>query len=386
MLPPMPIETILSVCGNCGASLDIAAGAVTAKCVYCHRTTYLAAGVATVEDRVASGGSRSVAELARGPLAQRVGNARRREPTDAPAGGFVPDGRAAFPVRASASSTYGGAWSPDALLGAPTVFPSYGDRRGAWAPRDSRSHVEWIEVEFDAPVLASMVRVFETNVSGSVYAVVDRTEGDSILWAAPPESHGGARALDVEVSPPKRITRVRVYLTNPGGWSEIDSVALVTNEPHPSLRGVARPLPAVASTGARGGAGIAAGVVTVAMLAAGMAAFFAVRGDSESHRPPTGTNDIAWSQNATAWRGSNGSIVTVQCPPNGSLSTVWGTGPYTDDSSICSAGVHAGRIDMVRGGTFAIELQPGRSSYAASTAGGVTTRSYGSWSGSFIVR
>jgi hypothetical protein len=63
---------------------------------------------------------------------------------------------------------------------------------------------------------------------------------------------------------------------------------------------------------------------------------------------------------------------------------VWGTGTYTDDSSVCSAGVHAGRITAAEGGTVRIEIAPGMESYEGSEANGVTSLSYGQWDGSYV--
>ena len=60
-----------------------------------------------------------------------------------------------------------------------------------------------------------------------------------------------------------------------------------------------------------------------------------------------------------------------------------GTGTYTDDSSICTAAVHAGLITLANGGKVTIEIAPGANSYSGTTANGVTSSSYDSWSGSF---
>lgn len=63
---------------------------------------------------------------------------------------------------------------------------------------------------------------------------------------------------------------------------------------------------------------------------------------------------------------------------------MWGTDVYTNDSSVCTAAVHAGLIDFEAGGVVVIEMRPGESSYIGTTANGVTTQSYGSWGGSFV--
>jgi hypothetical protein len=94
---------------------------------------------------------------------------------------------------------------------------------------------------------------------------------------------------------------------------------------------------------------------------------------------------INWGTQADSLRGRNGQQITYVCPGGGSISNrVWGTNLYTDDSSICSAAVHAGYIEAASGGTVTIEIRPGQSSYQGVTRNGVTSRGYGSWPGSFV--
>jgi hypothetical protein len=64
--------------------------------------------------------------------------------------------------------------------------------------------------------------------------------------------------------------------------------------------------------------------------------------------------------------------------------TVWGSGVYTDDSSICRAARHAGIIPA-SGGAVRVDILPGQSAYTGSQANGVTTTPYGSWARSFKV-
>lgn len=97
------------------------------------------------------------------------------------------------------------------------------------------------------------------------------------------------------------------------------------------------------------------------------------------------TASDAWRTNAASQRGQSG-LYHVDCPAAPSSSaTVWGTNPYTDDSSVCWAGVHAGVIAPESGGRVVFEPRPGASQYAGSTQNGVTTRSYGTWGGGFYV-
>jgi hypothetical protein len=78
--------------------------------------------------------------------------------------------------------------------------------------------------------------------------------------------------------------------------------------------------------------------------------------------------------------------LTCICPQNVSIATVWGEpSSYTDDSDICTAAVHAGIITAAHGGRIAVTPRDGQASYQGSTANGVTTLPYGSWSGSFVI-
>lgn len=64
--------------------------------------------------------------------------------------------------------------------------------------------------------------------------------------------------------------------------------------------------------------------------------------------------------------------------------SVWGTGTYTDDSSICKAALHAGVIPKA-GGNVRVQIKPGLASYSGSTANGVTTQKFARWGRSFSV-
>jgi hypothetical protein len=57
--------------------------------------------------------------------------------------------------------------------------------------------------------------------------------------------------------------------------------------------------------------------------------------------------------------------------------TVWGSGPYTSDSTLGKAAVHAGLIAIGQSATIRVESLGQQSSFVGSTAHGVTTLSYG---------
>ncbi len=94
-----------------------------------------------------------------------------------------------------------------------------------------------------------------------------------------------------------------------------------------------------------------------------------------------GTGDCP--ANLTAYRGQNGYQLSCRCSASmAGGGSVWGTDVYTDDSTLCRAAVHAGRI-TTSGGAIRAVISGGRSSYTGSTRNGVTSASWGSWSGSY---
>jgi hypothetical protein len=117
-------------------------------------------------------------------------------------------------------------------------------------------------------------------------------------------------------------------------------------------------------------------LVVVTMAAAGC-------GDSPTEPTPV---DIDWFGSARQFSGGTGARLAFNCPASGTPRTVWGADVYTDDSSICTAAVHAGSITMAAGGLVTIEIRPAQSSYSGSTRNGITTLDFGAWDRSFVVR
>jgi hypothetical protein len=92
---------------------------------------------------------------------------------------------------------------------------------------------------------------------------------------------------------------------------------------------------------------------------------------------------IDWGRNAGFYSDRAETEFTVECEAGGTLGSVWGTGTYTDDSSICTAAVHAGLITTAEGGEVTFRLVAGQESYQGSSANGVDSSDYGSWGASF---
>ena len=86
--------------------------------------------------------------------------------------------------------------------------------------------------------------------------------------------------------------------------------------------------------------------------------------------------------NLTSFRGQTGAVLsfTVTGSDRGS---VWGSGLYTDDSTLAVAAVHAGVLRVGETAVVEVRIEPGQASYSGSSANGVTSANYGSWSGSY---
>jgi|GEM_PF-2952091 len=80
-----------------------------------------------------------------------------------------------------------------------------------------------------------------------------------------------------------------------------------------------------------------------------------------------------------------GTTFRCTCGPNTRLGAVWGSGVYTDDSSICAAAVHMGLFSARRGGSVSVRMVGARQSYQGGDRYGVSSRSYGRWHNSFTV-
>lgn len=80
-----------------------------------------------------------------------------------------------------------------------------------------------------------------------------------------------------------------------------------------------------------------------------------------------------------------GESVVCRCETGPTSGSVWGSGPYTADSSICTAARHSGVIGA-DGGALQLVGAAGEESYEGTEANGVTTSSWGSYGQSFDVR
>ena len=95
--------------------------------------------------------------------------------------------------------------------------------------------------------------------------------------------------------------------------------------------------------------------------------------------------ETTWGAGASKWQGFWGRRETLRCPAGGSLEMAWGTDIYTDDSSICTAAVHAGIISVQGGGVVTIEIRPDAGQYGGTHRNGLLTGDWMEpWNGAFI--
>lgn len=96
----------------------------------------------------------------------------------------------------------------------------------------------------------------------------------------------------------------------------------------------------------------------------------------------------AWrtSANVLSAFAKAGDVNTFACPPGGTAESVTGTGPYSGDSSVCTAAVHAGLLTFDRGGDLTIVHQGPQPVFGSIPRNGVTPRMYSVYPASFLFR
>lgn len=88
--------------------------------------------------------------------------------------------------------------------------------------------------------------------------------------------------------------------------------------------------------------------------------------------------------NLTAFRDRTDEVLYFEVTGN-TTGGVWGSDIYTDDSNLATAAVHAGALEDGETGIVKVTILPGEESYDSSESNGVTSWSYGTWSGSYSV-
>lgn len=125
------------------------------------------------------------------------------------------------------------AWEAAGVLGAPDVWPEYGDLAGAWASETPDGGEEWIEVALAEPIEAHGIVIVETLHPGAIAAVEwDDGERWRRLWGGEMPPDVESRRLWLGFETLERVSKIRVVLDTRRveGWNEIDAIGALPAE------------------------------------------------------------------------------------------------------------------------------------------------------------
>lgn len=124
-------------------------------------------------------------------------------------------------------------------------------------------------------------------------------------------------------------------------------------------------------------------------------AFLSVIADRESQASDVVRRNGAGSPRSAAWRLDPGTLTkyhsavgrTMQFKVTGAIGggSVWGGNPYTSDSSLAEAAVHAGALQPGEDGLVTVTILPGLTSYPGVSRNGVTSGQWGPWAFSYRI-
>lgn len=82
--------------------------------------------------------------------------------------------------------------------------------------------------------------------------------------------------------------------------------------------------------------------------------------------------------------GDTGAKWNVDCPPGCTQGSLWGSDPFTADSSVCTAALYAGVIDA-KGGAFVVTLDGKQDAFKGGEKNGIKAQDYGPYEHTFHV-
>ncbi len=91
---------------------------------------------------------------------------------------------------------------------------------------------------------------------------------------------------------------------------------------------------------------------------------------------------LTCSDNAAKLVGDAGTKYKVSCPQLCTNGPLWGSGPYTADSSVCKAAIHAGALKPA-GGETTVVIKGGQEKFEGSSKNGVNSAGWGSYGRTF---
>ena len=126
-----------------------------------------------------------------------------------------------------------GSWAASQLIGAPDVYPSYGDYGGAWAPSTQDGRREYLELTFANPAPVQSIAIYETYNPGAVDTIYVKNPSTNlwqVVWSGTAASASAqARIFVANFSLTSfNVSQVRLAINSPAvpGWNEIDAVGI----------------------------------------------------------------------------------------------------------------------------------------------------------------
>lgn len=134
----------------------------------------------------------------------------------------------------SFSSQYGGNWSANQVLGAPNVYPKYGDLPGAWASQSQDNQREFLELQFNNPEKINGIVIFQNYNPGAIDSVLIKNPNNGkweLVFYKKAEIQG-EYAIALSISFPTTsfpVSEVRLAINSPAvpGFNEIDAIGLL---------------------------------------------------------------------------------------------------------------------------------------------------------------
>ncbi len=123
-------------------------------------------------------------------------------------------------------------WGPEQATGAPDT-PAAGDQVTAWASATPDNQAEWLLLQYEKPVKAVAVHVYESYNPGALtkVAVFDGDGKEITVWEGsdPVDRSKPVGVSRIPIDVDFAVERVKLYLDSPivGGWNEIDAVGLL---------------------------------------------------------------------------------------------------------------------------------------------------------------
>ena len=129
-------------------------------------------------------------------------------------------------------------WGSVQVLGAPNVYPDYGDIENAWSPLDMEEPDEFLELGYSYPIPINYIDIYETFGPGTVDTVYVKNPNTGLLetvYTAIPAPIGDSLHILHITFPmtsfPVSEIRISMDMSAVEGWNEIDAVEIGNDLP-----------------------------------------------------------------------------------------------------------------------------------------------------------